>query len=108
LNDYRYARWGSLEEVATGFERDIQRRTVGAWPRLVERKNFCVGLPWSVVISAADDAAVPDHEGPDHRIRAGLAPALRREAKRQGHEVKVRCGGGHRFLRVTRNRLSGR
>ena len=94
--------------MATGFERDVQRRAVGAWPRLLERKNFCVGLPWSVVISAADDAAVLDHEGPDHGIRAGLAPALRRKAKRQGHEVEVRGGSGHRFLRVTRDRLRGR
>ena len=33
---------------------------------------------------------------------------LRRETKGQGHEVAVRCGGGHRFLRVTRDRLRGR
>jgi hypothetical protein len=94
--------------VATGFERDVERRAASAWPRLVERKNFCVGLSWTVVIPAADDAAVLDHEGTDHGIRAGLAPALRRETKRQGHEVEVRCGDGHRFLRVTRDRLRGR
>ena len=60
------------------------------------------------MISAAQDVAVLDHEGADHGIRAGLAPALRRETKGQGHEVAVRCGGGHRFLRVTRDRLRGR
>ena len=108
LNDCRHARWGSLEEVATGFERDVENRAVGAWPRLAERKDFCVGLPWTVVIPAADDATVLDHEGADHGIRAGLAPALRRETKRQGHEMEVRDGGGHRFLRVTRDRLRGR
>ena len=94
--------------MATRFERDVERRAVGAWPRFAERKNFCVGLPWTVVIPAADDAAVLDHEGADHGIRAGLAPALRRETKRQDHEVAVRCGGSHRFLRMTRDRLRGR
>ncbi len=108
LNNCRHARWGSFEEVATGFERDVENRSVGAWSRLLECKNFCVGLPWTVVIPAADDAAVLDHEGADHGIRAGLTPALRRETKRQGHEVEMRCGSGHRFLRVTRDRLRGR
>ena len=74
---------------------------------MVERKNFCVGLPWPVVIAAADNAAVLDHEGADHGVRAGLTQALRRETKRQGHEVEMRRGGGHRFLRVTRGRLRG-
>jgi hypothetical protein len=77
-------------------------------PAWAERKNFCVGLPWTVVIPAADDAAVLDHDGADHGIRTGLALALRRKTKRQGHEVEVRCGGSHRFLRVTRDRLRGR
>ena len=87
---------------------DIERRAFGAWPRLLERKNFCVRLAWTVVISAADDAAVLDHEGADHGIRAGRIPALRRETERQGHEVEMRCGSSHRFLRVTRDRLRGR
>ena len=60
------------------------------------------------MVSAAHDAAILDHEGADHGIGTGLAPALRRETKRQGHEVAVRCGRGHRFLRVTRDRLRGR
>ena len=94
--------------MATGFERDVERRATSAWTRLVERKNFCVGLPWTLVIPAADNAAVLDYEGADHGIRAGLAPALRRETKRQGYEVEVRGSGGHRFLRVTRGRLRGR
>jgi hypothetical protein len=60
------------------------------------------------MVSAAHDAAVLDHEGTDHGIRAGPAPALRRETERQGHEVAVRCGDGHRVLRVMRDRLRGR
>ncbi len=60
------------------------------------------------MIPSADDTAVLHHEGADHGIRAGLTPALRRETKRQGHEVAVRGGSGHRFLRVTRDRLRGR
>ena len=64
--------------------------------------------PKEKVIPAAHDAAVLDHEGADHGIRTGLPPALRRETERQGHEVAVQCGGGHRFLRVTRDRLRGR
>ena len=95
-------------EVATGFERDVESRAIGAWPRLLERKNFCVRLAWTVVIPAAHNAAVLDHEGADHGIRAGFPPALRRETKCQGHEVEMRCGGSHRFLRVTRDRLRGR
>ena len=94
--------------MATGFERDVESRAIGAWPRLLECKNFCVRLPWTLVIPAADDAAVLDYEGADHGIRAGLPPALRRETKRQGHEVAVRGGSGHRVLRVTRDRLRGR
>ena len=94
-------------EVATGFERDVENRAIGAWPRLLERKNFCVRLSWTVVKSAADDATVLDYQGADHGIRTGLSPALRRETKRQGHEVEVRCSSGHRFLRVTRDRLRG-
>ena len=94
--------------MATGFERRVERRAVGAWPRLLECKNFCMRLSWTVVIPAADDATVLDHEGADHGIRAGLTPALRRETKRQGHEVEVSDGDGHRFLRVTRGRLRGR
>ena len=94
--------------MATGFKCDVERRAVGAWPRLAERKNFCVGLPRTVVISTADDASVLDDEGADHGIRTRLPPALRRETKRQGHEVEVRCSGGHRFLRVTRDRLRDR
>src|SRR5262249_28925409 len=69
---------------------------------LIECENFCMGFPRTVVVSTTDDAAVLDDEGADHRIRTGLAPALRREAKRQGHEVEVLCGGSHRFLRVMR------
>ena len=59
LNNCRHARWGSFEEVATGLERDIERRAFGMWPCLVERKNFRVGLPWTVMIPAADDRARP-------------------------------------------------
>ena len=94
--------------MATGFERDVENRAIGAWPRLLERKNFCVRLSWTVVIPAAHNAAVLDHEGTDHGIRAGLPPALRRETERLGHEVAVWSSGGHRFLRVTRDRLRGR
>ena len=108
LYDCRYARWGSFEEVATGFERDVKNRATGAWSRLLERKNFCVRLSWTVVTPAAHDSAILDHEGADHGIWTGLAPALRRETERQGHEVEMRCGGSHRFLRVTRDRLRGR
>ena len=95
-------------EVATGFERHVECRTPRAWPCLVECENFCVRLPWTVVIPAAHDTAVLHHEGADHGIRAGLAPALRRKTERQGHEVVVRCGGSHRVLRVMRDRLRGR
>ena len=94
--------------MAAGFERDVERRAFCAWPGLEECKNFCVGLPWTVVISAADDAAVFDDEGADHGIRTGLALALRRETKRQGHETDVRCSDSHRVLRVMRDRLRGR
>ena len=94
--------------MATGFERDVENRATGARPRLVERKNFCVRLPWTVMVSAAHDAAILHYESADHGIRAGLPPALRRETKRQGHEVAVRGGRGHRVLRVPRDRLRGR
>jgi hypothetical protein len=72
---------------------------------LVERENLCVRLSRTVVKSSADYATVLDYQGADHGVRTGLSPALRREAKRQGHEVEVRCSSGHRFLRVTRDRL---
>ena len=78
------------------------------WSCLVERKNFRVGFPWTVMIPAADDPPVLDYKGTDHGIRAGLTLALRRKTKRQGHEVEVRCGDSHRFLRVTRDRLRSR
>jgi hypothetical protein len=108
LNYCRDAGWGSFEKMAAGFERDIERRAFGAWSGLVECENFCVRLPWTLVISAADDAAVLHDECADHGIRTGLALALRRKTKRQGHEVKMRCGDSHRILRVTRARLRGR
>ena len=68
-------------------------------------------VEWSDAWTDQDiaDATTASHENrADSGIRAGLAPALRRETERQGHEVAVRCGGGHRFLRVTRDRLRGR
>jgi hypothetical protein len=108
LNNCRYAWWGSFEEVATGLERDIERRAYGMSPCLVERKNFRVGLPWTVMIPAADDPPVLDYKGTNHGIRAGLTLAHRRKTKRQGHEVEVRCGDSHRFLRVTRDWLRSR
>ena len=94
--------------MTTGFERDIERRALGTWPCLLECKKFRVRLPWAPMIAAAHDAAVLDYEGADHRIRAGLAPASRRETERQHHEVAVRCSGSHRVLRVLRDRLRGR
>ena len=93
--------------MATGLERDIEGRALGAQPCLLEGKNFCVGLSGTLVIALPDNAAVLDHKGTDHGIRAGLAQALRRETKRQGHEVEMRGGSSHRSLRVTRDRLRG-
>jgi hypothetical protein len=93
--------------VTTGFECDVECRALGARSRLVERKNFCVGFAWTTMVSPAHNAAVFHHEGADHGVRAGLAPALRRKTKGQGHEVTVRDGGGHLVLRVTRDRLRG-
>ena len=94
--------------MAAGLERDVQRRTVSSRPRLVERKNFCVRLPWTVMVPAAHDAAVLHYEGADHGIGTGLAQALRRETERQGHKVAVQYGVDHRVLRVPRDRLRGR
>ena len=90
LNYCRHTGWGSFEEVTTGFECDVQGRAIGAWPRFVERKNFCMRLPWTVMVSSTHDAAVLHYEGPDHGIRAGSALALRRKTKRQGHKREVR------------------
>jgi hypothetical protein len=94
--------------MATGFERDVHRRTTGAGPRLLERKNFCVRLPRTPVIPASHDAAILDYQGADHGIWTGLALTLRCEMERQSDEVAVLCSGSHRVLRVTRDRLRGR
>lgn len=53
----------------------------------------------------ADDPALFDDDGTDHRIRARRALALRRQAKGQGHIVEISCTVGHRFLRLPEGRL---
>ncbi len=57
---------------------------------------------------AAKIAPVLAQKGADHGFRSVFAPAFGRGRKGQGKEVAVRCGGGHLFLRVTRDRLRGR
>lgn len=48
----------------------------------------------------ADDPALFDDDGTDHRIRARRSSALRRQTKGQGHIVEISYTVGHRFLRL--------
>ena len=95
---------GPFIEVTTGLERDIEGSAFGATTGLMKRENFGVGLSRPVMVSATDDAALRHDKSANHRIRAGLAASLCRETKSHGHEAEVLCGGGHRFLRATRER----
>ena len=60
--------------------------------------------PGSEVKTLPDDPALTNHYRSDHRIRACRFPALRRQAKGQGHVVQVPSVTTHRALRVTRDR----
>ena len=53
----------------------------------------------------ADDPALFDDDGADHRIRACRSLALRRQAKGQGHIVEILCTISHRFLRLPTDSL---
>jgi hypothetical protein len=53
----------------------------------------------------ADDPALFDDDGTDHRIRTRRSLALHRQAKGQGHIVEISCAVGHRFLRLPEGRL---
>ncbi len=75
-----------------------------ARPCLSKCEYFSVRSAGTKMIPLPDDAALANHQGSDHRIRAGRAMALCRKAKGQGHELKVLGSGGHRALRVTRPR----
>lgn len=49
-----------------------------------------------------DDPAAGHHQCADHGIGAGGSPALRREAKRQGHVFTIAGRQPHRFVRLGR------
>ncbi len=66
-----------------------------------------MGLAGCVMIGLADDAAVRDDNGPNHRVGAGLAVALRSKAKSYHHIVEIVCADRHRFLRVVKDGRRG-
>lgn len=51
------------------------------------------------MITPPHDLAVIYDDRADHGIRARRPPALRGEAKRQGHVVEISVFSGHRLLR---------
>ena len=67
---------------------------------LAKREHFGMGLAGGVMIGLADDAALGDDHGPNHRVGGGLTETLRRKAKSQHHIMEIVCADGHRFLRV--------
>lgn len=91
--------------MATGFERDVERSPDGPLTCLPKRQDFRVCFAWAVMKTAPDNTAMLYHYGADHGIGAGRSLALCRKAKGQGHVLQIFRAAGHRFLRVTRDRL---
>lgn len=61
--------------------------------------NFCVWSTWSEMKPLPDNLALPNDQGSYHRIWAGCALPLRRQAKGQRHEMQILLCSGHRLLR---------
>lgn len=95
---------GSFLVMAAGFEGNEEGCALGPTACLTKGEDFSVGLSRPLVVPATDDVLLRHDERADHRIRAGLAAPFRRETKSHGHEVTVLRGGGHRFLRESRER----
>src|SRR5690242_6214972 len=104
-NDSRHTGWCAFSEMTTGFKRHIERGAIRTLACLAECKNFSVRETGTKMKPLSDDPSSVDDDGPDHRIGTCCAAALRREAKRLGHVLKILYAVGHRFLRATRDRL---
>ena len=86
--------------MATGLKRHIECGASCLRSGLLQREYFCVSSSWSEMKTLADDPPLSDDDGTNHRIRTGRSLALRRQAKGQGHIVKISRTVGHRFLRL--------
>lgn len=103
-DDFRDTRRRALLQVATRLKGDIERRPSGTMPCLPQCEDFCVGSSRPEMKTLSDDATLTNHQGPNHRIWACRSPALRGQAKGQGHIAKVVDLFGHRLFRATRDR----
>ena len=88
--------------MTAGFEGDVEGPASRPCAGLAEGDDFGMWAARLAVGPLTDDPAAGYHHGADHRIRAGGTPALRREAKRQGHIVTIAGRRPHRFVRLGR------
>jgi len=73
--------------VRARFDRYVHGRATGAFPRFLERLNFCVFYASEGMKSAADHFPIPHHHRADSRIGRGSSPAAR--GKVQGFFERV-------------------
>lgn len=82
--------------MATGLERDVERRARGKISCLTKSQDFGMGKAGAEMKPPADDSTLSDDDGADHRIGAGRSPAFLGETESEGHEIEI---ARHRFLR---------
>src|SRR4051812_13398415 len=63
-----------LAMVGTGLEGDVERRTARAVAGSPERRDLGVLLAVASVKPLADDGAIANDDGADHRVRRRLSP----------------------------------
>ena len=86
--------------MAAGLKRHIECGASCLRSGSLQGEYFCVRRSGSEMKTPADDPALFDDDGTDHRIRARRSLALRRQAKGQGPIVEISGTVGHRFLRL--------
>src|SRR5262249_53985691 len=91
--DHGFRARRGLAEVTAGLERDIQGCRVGALARLPEGIDLGVSLAELLVPAFADDHPVPDHHGPDQRVRLDRSAAPFGQLEGPGHVVVVSHAG---------------
>ena len=86
------AHGGVLPIVRARLERHVERRAARAIAGRAQRVDFGVRVAVARVKSFADDLAVGNDDGADHRVRRRLSPAVLGERERAPHVDRIELG----------------
>jgi hypothetical protein len=75
--------------MATGFQVNVKRGSLGFGTRAPERNYFCVVFSGAPVITGRDELSASHQHGADHRIRTRPAGSFKRQTTSQAQVTLV-------------------